>query len=336
MKPRVLLLRPQETAYSALDQSAGARLAWRHGLLRDLQLDEDTFDHEEPGALERSARRWGESVSGVVGATNVPQSARLGELAEEMNVLCFVANNNPSVWQRRRHVFHIGLPTAQTADAVAHLLSTARLTRVFLLYDQSEFQSRVATSMKSALEKRDIRVSSCSDTEAGWLEQIAGWNADLVYLVYSAERKALPLARACKSALAGTPLLFGRSLLRKTFIESLGAAAEGALFVDLFRRSGTPSLQENAFMSALLVEYGAIATANHGFGWDAVMLCGLALSRAEGNVSDGISYLESGVAIDGATGAFRFSKENHNGREGSGPTGISRWHNGQLEEAYYA
>jgi len=337
MKPRVLLLRPEEDGYSALDQSAGARLAWRHGPLADLiQLEEDDFNPGARKGLEEKARQWGENVSGIVGATSVPQSSRLGEIAEQMNILCFVANNNPSVWQGRRHVFHIGLPTTQTAEAVAHVLARASFARAFLLHDQTEFQNRVATSMKSALERRDIRVGSGSDTDAGWMDQIAGSNADLVYLVYSAERKALPLARACKDALPKTPLLFGRSLLRQSFIESLGSGAEGALFVDLFRRGASQSAQEKAFMSALSEEALSIATANHGFGWDAMTLCGRALSSAQGNVSNAIDYLESGVSLDGVTGSFRFNKENHNGREGFGPTRISRWCNGRLEEAFDA
>jgi ABC-type branched-subunit amino acid transport system substrate-binding protein len=337
MKPRVLLLRADEDAYSPLDQSAGARLAWRHGTLADaIELDEDVFDPDAREALEEKARQWEGRVSGIFGATHVPQSARLGEIAEEMNVLCFVANNNPSVWQRRRHVFHIGLPTTQTAEAVAHLLNGAGLRRVFLLHDQSEFQSRVATTMKSALEKRDIQVGSGSDTDAGWMDQTAGWNADLVYVVYSTERKALPLARACKDALPKTPLLFGRSLLRQSFVESLGAAAEGALFVDLFRREASQSAEATALTSAFSKEAVSIATANHGFGWDAMTLCGLALSAARGHPSGAIDYLESRVSFEGATGLLRFNKENHNGREGFGPTRISRWYNGRLQEAYHA
>ncbi len=314
MKPRVLLLRPEESADSALDQRAGARLAWRHGVLADvIQLEENVFDAGADKALEEKARQWGGNLSGIVGATNVPQSARLGEIAEEMKVLCFVANNNPSVWQRRRHVFHIGLPTTQTAEAVGHLLVQARFTRVFLLHDQTEFQDRVAKSMKSALERREIRVRSRSGNEAAWIDEVASWNADLVYLIYSVEKKALALAMACKSALPRTPQLFGRSLLRQTFIDSLGSAAEGALFVDLFRRGPSRGAQESALLSALSCERVNVATANHGFGWDAMMLCGLALARSHGDVTDAIQYLESSVSLGGATGEIRFSDRNHNG-----------------------
>jgi ABC-type branched-subunit amino acid transport system substrate-binding protein len=335
MKPRVLLLRPGENAYSPLDQSTGARLASRQGTLADLvMVEQDVFDSAARDGLKEKARDWRGNVSGIVGATNVPQSTRLGEIAEELNVLCFVANNNPSVWQRRRPVFHIGLPTTQTAEAVAHLLARACFARVFLLHDQTEFQGRVAASMKAALERRDIRVGSGSDTDAGWIERVAQSHADLVYLVYSTERKALPLAVACKSALPKTPLLFGRSLLRQSFIESLGADAQEAFFVDFFRRGAPETTQAKVFETALSQEGVNLATANHGFGWDAMTLCALALSAAGGHVSGAVDYLESGVTLEGVTGLFRFDKENHNGREGFGPTRISRWYNGQLEEAY--
>jgi ABC-type branched-subunit amino acid transport system substrate-binding protein len=336
MKPRILLLGPEGNDSSPQDQSDGARLVGRHGALRDFQLEEDLFQCEDLNALENKTCQWEGKLSGIVGATNVAQSTRLSEIAEQMNVLCFVANNNPSVWQRRRHTFHIGLPTSQTADAIGYLLAKQKFTRVFLLHDQTEFQNRVATSMKSALEKRNIQVSSASDTDQGWMDRVSASNAALVYMIYSAEKRALPLARACKSALPGTPILFGRSLLRQAFIESLGSAAEGALFVDLFRRGELRSPQEYAFMNALSRERVSVATANHGFGWDAMMLCSLALSSAQGNVPDAIDYLESGVSLEGVTGLFLFSKENHNGRHGFGPTRISRWHNGRLEEAFDA
>jgi ABC-type branched-subunit amino acid transport system substrate-binding protein len=337
MKPRVVLLRPEEDAYSPLDQSTGARLAWRRGTWADLiQIEEDVFDPAAREGLGDKARSWAGSVAGIVGATNVPQSTSLGEIAEELNLLCFVANNNPSVWQHRRSIFHIGLPTTQTAEAVAGLLARAGFGRVSLLHDQTEFQSRVATSMKAALEKRNMRVGLETGEDAGWMERIAETHADLVYLIYSTERRARPLAMACRNALPKTSLLFGRSLLRQSFIESLGTAVEGAFFVDLFRRGASAGAPSKAFETALSEEAVKVATANHGFGWDAMTLCALALTAAGGHVTDAIDYLESGVSLEGVTGLFRFNKENHNGREGFGPTRISRWYNGRLEEAYAA
>jgi hypothetical protein len=61
-------------------------------------------------------------------------------------------------------------------------------------------------------------------------------------------------------------------------------------------------------------------------------LCCVALAKGGGHSLYAIDYLESGVLLEGVTGQFRFSRENHNGREGPGPTRISRWHNGRLEK----
>jgi hypothetical protein len=144
MKPlRLLLIRSEGSDPSPVDQSLGARLAALHGPGHDLvDLEEDSFGRGDIGYLEKRLHHF----SGIVGATNVPESARLSEIAEKLNVLCFVSNNNVSVWQGRRQVFHIGLPTPQTATAVAQLLQRAGFGRVFLLYDASEFQARVAAT----------------------------------------------------------------------------------------------------------------------------------------------------------------------------------------------
>ena len=328
--------RPGENHPSVLDQSLGARLAALHGPAQELvDLEEDSFDRADPADLEKKVSCWSEKISGVVGATNVAESTRLGEIAEKLNVLCFVANNNVSVWQRRRQVFHIGLPTAQTARAVAELLKRAGVNGVFLLYDETEFQSRVAESMISALEKSAIRGISRPGSETGWIIEARNWKPELVYLIYSEENRALPLARLVKEELPETLLLVGRSLLRSSFIASLGSAAEGILFVDLFRRDKEVAGQEFLFRRALLQEGIDCPTANHGFGWDAMSLCALALSNGDGDPLRAVAYLESPRTIEGVTGRFLFSSENHNGREGFGPTTITRWHNGRIEDAYY-
>ncbi|HWP58114.1 MAG TPA: ABC transporter substrate-binding protein [Candidatus Acidoferrales bacterium] len=335
MPIRILLLRPEEDSYSALDQSLGARLAGTCGRFSDVELEEETFPSRDLAAMETCLRTRRGKLAGVVGATSVPQSTLLGEMAEDMKILCFVANNNLSVWQGRRHVFHIGLPTVQTSEAVAELLAHGGFARVFLLHDDTEFQRRVAETARTAVERRKIRVGCGSGADAAWPEKAVSLNPDLVYLIYSDEKKASLLARTCRSELPKALFLFGRSLLRETFIEGLGAAAEGALFVDLFRRGKSAEAQAG-LVTALFSEGVKIATANHGFGWDAMTLCALALFRAGGNAAAAVSYLERGETIDGATGSFRFGRENHNGREGFGPTRISRWYRGRLEEAYDA
>jgi ABC-type branched-subunit amino acid transport system substrate-binding protein len=330
---RLLLIRPEGNDPSPLDQAQGARLAARHGLARQLaDLEEDSFERDDFGDLERKVRRWVGRISGMVGATSVPEATLLGRLAESLGLVCFVANNNPSVWQGRRHVFHIGLPSRQTAVAVGQALRSAGYTRVFLLHDDTEFQGRVAANMLKALEENNIEANSQSGSKLGWLEEMRSWRPELFYLIYSDEKRALPIVRLVRSAAADTLLLLGRSLLRSSFIAALGAAVEGVLFVDLFRRDQQGSAQTGEFTKALLQEGIDCPTANHGFGWDAMTLCSLALAKAGSHPLYATEYLESGMLLEGVTGQFRFSRENHNGREGPGPTRISRWRDGQLEE----
>lgn len=331
---RLLLVRPEGSDASPLDQAQGARLAALRGPAREfVDLEEDSFERGDLGDLERKLHRWAGRVSGVVGATSVSESSRLGEIAERLSILCLVANNNPSVWQGRRPVFHIGLPSRQTAVAVAQALRSASYTRVFLLHDETEFQSRVTASTLMALETNAIQVNVQPGSKPAWLDEMRSWKPELCYLIYSDEKRGLPMARLVRSAAPNTALLLGRSLLRASFIAALGAAAAGVLFVDLFRRGEPTGDPVAEFTSALLENAVDCPTANHGFGWDAMALCAVALSKGGGNLLPAIEYLESGVIIEGVTGQFRFSKENHNGRDGPGPTTISRYRNGRLEEA---
>jgi len=334
VKPiNILLLRPESDDPSAVDQSLGARLSALEGpASSDLRVEEVSFRSDDPGDMERQLAFWQGKVSGVIGATNVPQSTRLGELAEQTNLLCFVANNNPLVWHGRGEVFHIGLPSIQTALAVASLLQKTRYRRIFLLHDQTEFQSRVASSMETALRNHGMEVAARSALFDGDFEPVREWQADLIYVVFSSESKALPVARAIRRHLGDVSLLFGRSLLRESFLSSLADIAGETWFVDMFHRDGAPSRDQQHFAETLSAHGIKVATANHGFGWDAMTFCARALTVGNGEPALAIDHLESGAALGGVTGTCAFTPDNHNGRAGFGPTTLTRWSNGCLEE----
>ena len=74
-----------------------------------------------------------------------------------------------------------------------------------------------------------------------------------------------------------------------------------------------------------------ITTTNHAFGWDAMTLCGLALSKGGGEPASAIKGLESGMFWEGVTGRYSFASEDHNGRRGFNPTKLSRLWHGRLQ-----
>jgi ABC-type branched-subunit amino acid transport system substrate-binding protein len=328
---RILLFRPESDDPSPIDQSLGARLSAVEGPAHfNIMVEEEVFRRDDLADMERKLELWKGKVSGVIGTTNVPESTRLGELSDEMKLLCFVANNNPSVWQRRKHVFHIGLPSSQTAEAVAALLQRAKRKRIFLLHDQTEFQRRVASSMEAALKNHDMEVSSRSELTGADSELVQNWRPDLIYVIFSSERKSLPLVPRIRK-LSQAPLLFGRSLLRESFLSALDDVGE-AWFVDMFHRNGTQQPTQKDFFQVLSARGVNVPTANHAFGWDAMSFCALGLKAGRGQSSLAIDYLESGVVLEGATGTCSFSRDNHNGRTGFGPTTLTRWYRGRLEE----
>jgi ABC-type branched-subunit amino acid transport system substrate-binding protein len=327
----ILLLRSESDDPSPIDQSLGARLSAVEGPAHSIiTIEEEVFCRDDLADMERKLGPWKGKVAGVIGTTNVPESTRLGELAEDMKLLCVVANNNPSVWQRRTHVFHIGLPSTQTAEAVALLLEKTKRKRIFLLYDQTEFQRRVASSMGAALKNHGMEVSSRAELTDADFELVKECRPDLIYLIFSSERKSLQLVQRIRE-LSQVPLLFGRSLLRESFLSALDDIGE-SWFVDMFHRNGKQNSTQQDFLRILSARGVNVPTANHAFGWDAMSFCALGLNAGRGQSSLAIDYLESGVALEGATGTCSFSPDNHNGRTGFGPTTLTRWCKGHLEE----
>src|SRR5204862_7760890 len=123
-------------------------------------------------------------------------------------LLCVVPNNCPVVWQRRRHVFHIGLPAVKTAEAVAMLLQKTKRRRILLIYDRTEFQRRVASSMEAALRNHGMEVNSRAESADGEFELVKEWQPDLIHLIFSSEKKVLPVVQKIRLHLSQAPLLF--------------------------------------------------------------------------------------------------------------------------------
>ena len=334
MEPiRILLLRPDGDEPSAVDQSLGARLAARLGEDEpEIYLDEASFRHGDIDDLAKVFAHRRGKISGVIGATGVAESTRLGQLAESAGVLCFVANNNPIVWQKRRQVFHIGLPSGQTAAAVAEHLRRRNCGRIGLLHDQTEFQQRVAANMENALTAGGATVRSYARLADGDLASLSEWQADVVYVIFSSEAKALPIARRIRAAGISVPLLFGRSLMRQSFLSALGVDAGESWFVDMFSRVAPGDALIVEFFARLREAGITVATANHAFGWDGLSFCARALKTSGGEPAKAIAYLESAVPLIGVTGSCTFSAASHNGRAGFGPTVLTRWHESRFEE----
>ena len=329
---RILLLRPQTDDPSTVDQSVGARLSAANSQVDSrIVWREESFQRDDLADIERKLGRWQGKIAAVIGATNVAHSTRLGQLAEQMNLLCFVANNNPAVWQGRRHVFHIGLPTSQTTSRVAVLIEQTRRRRILLLYDTTEFQARVASSMEAALKAKSLEPRSQAMAPGRELQTTDGW-PELIYVIFSNEVKAFDIAREITRQAKDVPVLFGRSLLRESFLTALRELDREFWFVDMFHRSGMGTDSQNHFMQIMAANDVRVPTANHAFGWDGMEYCALALEATRGDPAAAVEYLESGVTFEGASGSCSFSRHDHNGRSGSGPTTLTRWHKEPLEE----
>ena len=329
-KIHVLVLRPEDNDSSPAHQTLAARLSAGS----DVDIQEQRFRRDLPDDLERQLAGRAGTIAGVVGAMRVPESRRLGELAAQMNLLCFVANNNPSVWQQRRHIFHIGFPTSQTTAAIAaELVQKTNRRRYLMLHDTTEFQTRVAGNMEALLRGYGMDARSLAYVPGEALEIGNGWEPELIYVVFSSESKALEVVRTAAGSMPDVPLVLGRSLLRESFLQSLNGQAGEFWFVDTnFRRSRVQTESQQQFMRVMAENGVTTPTTNHAFGWDCMKFCVLALKASGGDPRRAIDYLESGVTLEGASGTCAFSSDNHNGRHGPGPTILSRWSNGRFDD----
>jgi ABC-type branched-subunit amino acid transport system substrate-binding protein len=329
-KIRILIMRPRGDHSAAEDQTLGAQLA----APSDITVEEDSFDRGTPADLERRFSAWRGKISGVVGAMQAAESQRLGEIAEDMGALCFVANNNPSVWQNRRHVFHIGFPWNQTAAAVAaELVQKTNRRRYLLLHDSTQFQSQVAANMEASLRGYGVDVKAIAHVPGAPLALSGIWKPEVIYLIFSSERKAAEIIKTVNDAAPDIPVVLGRSLLRESFLHLLSDRAGEFWFVDTkFRRNRMQTESQQKFTDVMEEKGIKVPTTNHAFGWDCMKFCALALKAGGGDLKHAIDYLESGVTLEGATGTCSFGPDNHNGRHGLGPTILSRWNHGRFED----
>lgn len=326
----ILIMRPTGEHSAPTDQSLGAMLC----APADVVVHEQFFEREQPADLEKKFSQWRGRIKGVLGATQAAESQRLGEAAEEMGVLLFVANNNPSIWQKRRHIFHIGFPWAQTAAALAtELVQKTNRRRYLLLHDSTQFQSTVAANMESFLRAYGIDVRSLAYTPGTPLDLTGTWKPELIYVVFSSERKAAEIIPMVNDRAPDVPIVIGRSLLRESFLKVLQGRTGEFWFVDtIFRRTRVHTETQQQFMQVMEANGIKVPTTNHAFGWDCMKFCTLALQAGGGDVGRAIDWLESGVTLEGASGTCKFSPDNHNGRHGLGPTILSRWNHGRFED----
>jgi ABC-type branched-subunit amino acid transport system substrate-binding protein len=100
----------------------------------------------------------------------------------------------------------------------------------------------------------------------------------------------------------------------------------------MFHRNSHRTAAQIEFFREMEANGIKVATANHAFGWDSLAHCATALNASGGDPSRAIDYLESGVRLEGASGACSFGPENHSGRFEPGPHTLTRWHRQQLED----
>jgi ABC-type branched-subunit amino acid transport system substrate-binding protein len=328
-KTSILIVRPEGDDTSPADQALGAQLCAGS----EIELHERRFRRDVPDDIERQLALWSGKVAGVIGAMQVAESQRLAKLAEKMQILCFVANNNPAVW-KSRNIFHIGFPTPQTTTAIAaELVQKTNSRRYLMLHDSTEFQTRVATTMQARLRELGMDARTIAHSPGDPLHLRGDWKPEVIYVVFSSERKARTIIETAGEMLSDTPLVFGRSLLRESFLQFLDGRLGEFWFVDTnFRQPHSRTESQWHFIEAMSSNGVAVPTTSHAFGWDCMKFCAAALKAGGGDPRHAIDYLESGTTLEGAGGPCAFTPDNHNGRHGPGPTILSRWSNGRFEE----
>ncbi len=265
----------------------------------------------------------------LVGVLTAALSAELAEWADKAGVLYLTANNRPSVWNGRRHVFHIGVPSEVTGRSVIQHILAQGVRRAVILYrpgPPEEYNVNTLAAESAAKfateEGMDARLYSL---ESGlWDGSNRTMDDEAVCIFNSDVPKIAELVMRLRSANKDALIVLSRSMLCRDFIELAGDAGEGCNVVDLFFRSDDASAEERALMHGLAAtDARLVATANHGFGWDCLRLTSKALQEAGTDAADQVALLEGLDKYQGSTGPFAFSSQDHNGRRRYNPTTIA-------------
>ena len=326
----------ERSSNSAHEQMLGLRLAADHtretgaGAEHELELDErvvSTRPSASIGALAETLVSSG--CDALVGVLTAPLSEELAEWADKAGVLYLTANNRPSVWNGRRHVFHIGVPSEITGRSVIQHILAQGIRKAAILYRpgppeaynvntlaaESAAKSAAEEGMETRLQSLELGVWDGSNHTIDD-EAVCIFNSDVP--------KIAELVTRLRSANKDALIVLSRSMLCRDFIELAGDAGKGCNVVDLFFRSDDASAEERALMRGLAAtDARLVATANHGFGWDCLRLTSKALREAETDAAGQVALLEGLDKYQGATGPFAFSSQDHNGRRRYNPTTIA-------------
>ena len=290
---------------------------------------------------ELSALVHGERCDALLGILPVPRSVETAQWCEAEGVLYSTANNNPLLWQGRKHVFHIGVPSEVTAAASMRYLHGERgASRIAVLHTPGEFQVFAAHCIVEAGEKLGVSaiaidVGLDAAAGAGVAGQIEAYSPDAICVMASeldrvSELAPMVAAWRRQSPDADRPALFARGMLCREFADRNGAIADGFDFIDLYVRGEGAPAEERALVERLAsADPRLVATASHGFGWDCLRLLVAAL-RPGLDGAEAAARLESADFVPGATGPLHFAATDHNGRWQYDPTTIARLREGRF------
>ncbi len=333
-----------ELNQSIAEQQLGARLAAAHSReaadssAASPELIERPISSEtdvDGIAVELTAKA---GCQVLLGAVNVPVSIAIAKWAEAHGVLYMTANNNVKVHNGRRHVFHIGVPSEVTNQAVAdYLASGPGALSVSVLYTADEFQANAAELCVAAIRLHSTPANGqpISDDPAEdrqLIGRIRAAGPSAVYILASDLDRVAALTRIAHDLGGFPPILYARGMVCREFVARVGDLSAGHDFVDLLVRDDRAPAEEKALRQALAqFDAGLVATASHAFGWDGLRLLVSAYEAAGPTAADQVAFLEGLKGHHGATGDLTFTAKDHNGHGPHDPTTISRLEHGQFK-----
>jgi ABC-type branched-subunit amino acid transport system substrate-binding protein len=303
----------------------------------DVELIEGSVSHEADVVRVATELTADRHCNALLGAVNVPDSIAIAKWAEAHGVLYMTANNDARVYQRRRHVFHIGVPSQITMQASAdHLVKERGARSVSVVYANEEFQANAAELCVAAIRLHSTPangqpISDNPGEDRQLIGRVRAAGPSAVYLLASDVGRVASLARIAHELGGFPPILYARGMVCREFVDAAGDIAEGQEFVDVLLRDSRAPAEEQALRQALdQHDARLIATASHGFGWDGLRLLVAAWHAAGSSAADPIAFLEGLEIYHAATGDLRFTATDHNGRVGHDPTTISHLEGGEL------
>ena len=276
-------------------------------------------------AQQLATQLIGEKVTAIIGGSLTPTSGAIARVANASKVLQIYMTPTQSIWNTpngvAKYTFEITPRNELEAEFLTNYMKTKMGTKkVAILADDQPYGTTGLTIGAAELARQGVDVvdketfaPSATDV-TGQLVKVKSSGADTI-LIWTASPVAAIVVRQAKQQGLPVKLIGTTGIVSDNFLRVAGKDSEGVL-ADMDFNKTHPDAAQARFMQTYRAMHKASPNNFAAFAWDAAQILKLAIVSAGGK-TDGDSLataLENMKPFSGATGGFKFTAADHNGK----------------------